>query len=125
MVSGRSVIERSAGGGVNAVFEQIKKTYRLMADKARYRPAAPSDGCGNIAVAEQELNLEDEVSRYANSWWKEEDNYSYWIGCCNFETRPATILAVEAARQMCGGMTGNATALKLLKLAVEELEAVE
>ena len=109
---------------MKAVFEQIATAYKIMAAKARYRPAAPSDGLGNITVPGNELDLSREALQYADDWWGSEDGLDSRIGCCNFETRPATIFAIEAARQMCSGNGGNATALKLLKLAVKELENV-
>jgi hypothetical protein len=102
-------------------FRQISSAYCAMAREAKYRPAAPSDGFGNIAVPEEELNINKEVSDYTKSWWQQEDDCKFWIGCCDFRTRPATIYAVEAARQMCGGLSGNKTALKLLRMAVKEL----
>jgi hypothetical protein len=103
---------------------QIESAYEAMAAKAKYRPAAPSDGLGNIAVPIEELNLHKEAAEYARDWWKEEDNQSFHIGCCDEPTRPATIFAIEAARNMCGGIGGRQTALRLLKLAVKELETL-
>jgi hypothetical protein len=105
------------------ILEQIHGAYRLMGEKARYRPAAPSDGMGSIVVPESELNLEQECREYAERWWAEEDKHSFFVGCCNFATRPATIFAIEAARCMCGGSDGNRNALKLLELAVKDLQA--
>ena len=106
------------------LFNQIKSAYREMAGKARYRPAAPSDGFGNIAVPAEDLNLEKEAAQYAKNWWAEEDNHKFFVGCCEFHTRRATIYAIEAGRNMCGGKHGDATALRLLKMAVKELELV-
>jgi hypothetical protein len=104
------------------VREQIEATYRTMA-RTGYRPAAPSDGFGNITVPEEELDLDSEATDYAQQWWAAEDDLRFDIGCCNYETRPATIYAIEAARLMCSGNYGDPFALKLLHLAVEELEA--
>jgi hypothetical protein len=104
--------------------QQISFAYRAMAREAKYRPAALSDGFGNITVPEEKLNLNKEVSDYTKSWWKQEDDCKFWIGCCNFETRAATIYAVEAAQQMCGGVSGNKTASKLLRMAVKQLSSV-
>jgi hypothetical protein len=105
------------------VLDQIKSAYREMT-KARYRPAAPSDGHGNITIPEEELNLQREADKYARRWWKEEDDRVFSIGCCDFRSRRATIYAVEAAREMCAGMGGVQTGLKLLKMAVKEMESV-
>jgi hypothetical protein len=102
--------------------EQIRIVYRTMALRTKYRPAAPSDGFGNITVPKEELSPDREAHKYADNWWKSEDDRTFRIGCCDFRTRPATIFAVEAARLMCGGRGGNSYALKLLKMAVTELK---
>jgi hypothetical protein len=75
--------------------------------EAKYRPAAPSDGFGNITVPIQELDIDAEAAEYAENWWAEEDELMFAVGCCNFSTRPATIYAIEAARLMCGGDLGK------------------
>jgi hypothetical protein len=103
---------------------QIESAYDAMAKNAKYRPAAPSDGMGNITVPEEELNLTEEAVEYTRKWWKEEDDQSFHVGCCDYSTRPATIFAIEAARNMCAGVGGQTTALRLLKMAVRELETV-
>jgi hypothetical protein len=104
--------------------QQIESTYKAMATKAKYRPAAPSDGMGNITAMLAELNLPKEAAQYAADWWKEEDALTFRVGCCDHPTRPATIFAIEAARNMCAGVGGRATALRLLKMAVAELAAI-
>jgi hypothetical protein len=104
--------------------EQIRLTYKAMATNAKYRPSAPSDGLGNMPVPEAALNLEHEAYRYAEKWWASEDDRTFYVGCCDFRTRPATIFAIVAARLMCSGQGGNSYALKLLKMAVKELESV-
>lgn len=103
---------------------QIRDAYRRMAIIGRYRPMAPSDGFGNITVPDDELDLEAEAAGYARQWWDDEDAAAFRIGCCDFESRIATVFAVEAARQMCGGMFGARTALRLLRMAVAEMERV-
>lgn len=106
------------------IFEQIRSAYKDMASQAKFRPAAPSDGLGNIAVPVADLNIEHEAASYAKQWWEQEDGFDFFVGCCDFSTRRATIYAIEAARNMCGGRFGDATALALLKMAVKELERV-
>lgn len=101
------------------VAEQIDEAYRRMADEAHYRPSAPSDGFGNIPFPKAELDLEAEVRDYARRWWGEEQALDFFIGCCDFPTRPATIYAVEAARLMCGA--NPETAATLLRMALEDL----
>lgn len=100
--------------------EQIETAYAAMANQARYRPAAPSDGFGNITGR---LNLTREATQYAADWWKQEDGWNFFIGTCDYETRPATIFAIEAARLMCSGVLGRTHALALLKMAVRSLES--
>jgi len=108
----------------NHTRKQIESAYRAMAEKAKYRPAAPSDGMGNISVPLKDLDLPEEAAEYARKWWKEEDKQSFDIGCCDQDTRPATIFAIEAARTMCGGVGGQNIALRLLKMAVADLKMV-
>jgi hypothetical protein len=101
---------------------QIANTYRRMAQEGRYRPAAPSDGFGNITRPVEELDLDAEARAYAARWWAQEDDRHFWVGCCNYTTRAATIFAIEAARLLCG-CSGEGHALRLLKMAVADLEA--
>jgi len=100
--------------------DQIAETYQEMAEVAHYRPAAPSDGFGNVTVPTEELNLSKEAASYAESWDQEEDTQTFFIGSCNYATRPATIYAIEAARNLCGAQ--DDVALELLKMAVKSLE---
>jgi hypothetical protein len=95
-----------------------------MASEGRYRPAAPSDGFGNISFPLTELDLDAEAREYAERWWKEEGEGVFVVGSCDYRTPPATIFAIEAARLMCGGIDGNEPALRLLKMAVQQLERV-
>lgn len=106
---------------MNENAEQIKSAYRLMAKQALYRPTAPGDGFGNIIGP---LDLEREAQRYLKRWWADENKMSFFVGCCDGKSRPATIFAIEAARMMCCGSFGNRVALRLLKLAVAEMERI-
>ena len=106
------------------VHQQISAAYRRMATAARYRPAAPSDGLGNITVPLSDLDLDEEAHHYAERWWSEEDAFEFWIGCCDGPTRPATIYAVEAARCMCAGSEAHPIARRLLLLALADLDRV-
>jgi hypothetical protein len=99
--------------------EQLTGAYRAMARVARYRPAAPSDGLGNITAPIDCLDLEREASKYAERFHREEDD-RFRIGCCSYRTRPATV--VEAARAMCGGQEDLAS--DLLRMALADLEGV-
>ena len=79
-----------------------------MAGEARYRPAAPNDGMGNITMPIEELLMDEEAESYAKGWTEQEDDRVFRIGVCNYPTRPATIFAIEAARSLCGGADGVA-----------------
>jgi hypothetical protein len=79
---------------------QIVDTYCHMAEEVRYRPAAPGDGLGNVAVPPDELDLDEEADQYAQRWWSEEYEGRFEVGTCNGPTRPATIFAIEAARDV-------------------------
>ena len=103
------------------VAEQIVQAYKQMAKVARYRPAAPSDGFGNISVPLEELDLDKEALIYAHNWNSEEETQNFHIGACNFRTRPATIYAVEAARLLCG--VEDEAAKELLQMALDELSS--
>jgi hypothetical protein len=101
---------------------QIADAYRRMAAEARYRPAAPSDGCGSITVPVAQLDLDAEAATYARQWWTQEDERRFWIGCCHWPYRPATIFAIEAARLLCGGLGSQRHARHLLRMAAAELD---
>jgi hypothetical protein len=101
------------------IYDQISSVYDRMATEARYRPAAASDGVGNIPFPEAELDLDAERREYATSWMESEDEQSYWLGCPDLRLRKAMILAVEAARACCSAdpdLTRN-----LLVMALQEL----
>ena len=100
--------------------KQIVDSYKRMAVVSRYRPGAPSDGLGNVVVPLEDLDLEQEALQYAATWNAEENAREFHVGVCNFPTRPATIFAIEAARNMCGAE--DQLALRLLRMAVSELE---
>ena len=97
---------------------QIEQTYRRMVKEGRYAPMAPSDGMGTITGP---IKVAEEANIYAEQWWEEEESLSYYIGCPDWSDRPALIFTVEAARLICGMQ--HTAAIKLLKMAVAELEA--
>lgn len=106
------------------ITEQVADAYRTLA-RLRYRPAAPSDGFGNITVPEHKLNLEREVMGYADHWWEEEEAGKYRIGCPHYSLRPAMILVIEAARLMCGAPKNRQLIKSLLREAVRAVEDAE
>ncbi len=103
--------------------QQIEKAYRQMADEARYRPKAPSDGFGTITAPLAECDLDAEARAYAESWNRDEDEHQFWVGCCHYDYRPAVIFAIEAVRNMNAGIGGRPPALDLLRMAVAALES--
>jgi hypothetical protein len=62
-----------------------------------------------------------EVRAAASMWWKQEDAGEYSAGCCHHDYRPAAIFAMEAVRSLNTGVDGKADAIRLLKLALNEL----
>jgi hypothetical protein len=102
--------------------------YLAMAHFAKYRPAAPSDGLGNIQLSKAELDdprrLKEEALKYARSFSKEEDSHQFRVGCSDFRTNQALIWTIEAARQLCSGGGGNETAAVLLKMALRQVRSV-
>jgi hypothetical protein len=104
------------------------EAYVAMARKARYRPAAPGDGWGSVYLTRKQLAdpevLKQEAMNYALAFEKEDNARDFHLGCSNWSTNRALVWTVEAARQMCGGCDGNATALRLLKMAAKEVDCV-
>lgn len=105
------------------VGDQIAAAYRRMAIEARYRPAAPSDGLGNVTLPLEELDIDAEAQRYVADWWTQENAGSFAVGCANYPLRPAMIFALEAARLCCSTEDAVPFARRLLELALEELSA--
>ena len=98
----------------------IAKAYKQMASQARYRPAAPSDGFGNITVPLEDLDLTAEALEYAKNFTEEENTCSFWIGCTDYSLAPATVYAIEAARNLCG--VEPQVAKRLLLMAIKEID---
>jgi len=103
-------------------YEDVETAYGLMVE-AKYRPAAPSDGCGVITGTP---NLQTETLAYAQRWAEEENKGRFFIGRCRRENRVATVLVIEAARLLCarilGGTKDNKLALRVLKTALNVVE---
>lgn len=99
------------------VSAQIADVYKRMADEARYRPGAPSDGFGNITGP---LDMAREQDTYATQWWADEENMTFFLGCPSYELRKTMILCVEAARACASAQ--QELARKLIELALSEAE---
>jgi hypothetical protein len=103
---------------------RFAQAYLMMA-QARYRPAAPSDGFGNIQLTIEEFNDEArlywEAIRYAAAFNREEDGHEgFHIGCSNWSTNRAFVLSIEAARLLASGDADD-YAVRLLRLAIKEI----
>ncbi|WP_416957791.1 hypothetical protein ACNKF0_09430 [Nocardioides sp. T5] len=104
-------------------FEQVVDAYRRMASEVRYRPAAPSDGMGNMVMPEAELLLDEEAAAYARRWLAvEDDDGTFDVGTPDVDARPALVFTVEAARLTAGAVFEPA--VQLLRMAADELEAL-
>jgi hypothetical protein len=96
------------------------EAYRIMAEKARYRPAAPSDGLGNITAPVEQLDLEEESQRYARRFYEEEREGRFWLGCPDYHGKKLLVYLVEAARAANG--FDFDLAKELIRLAQAECE---
>ncbi len=110
----------------NGEHPRIKEAYLQMVSEAKYRPNAPSDGFGNIQLSEEELKnaerLDDEAHQYASNFIAEENGTKFHIGISNYKTNQAFVYSIEAARNLCSGKWGAEVALRLLKMAVRDVE---
>jgi hypothetical protein len=95
-----------------------------------YRPAAPSDGLGNITVPTQELDLNAECRKYAERWREEEDEGTFHAGSLDGRSLESGVWTMEAFRLMCGGQfwdngdeRGPKLVPALLRKAAEEYES--
>ena len=107
-------------------FERIRDAYLSMARSARYRPAAPGDGLGNVTLSAAELGdtatLAAEATDYAARFTAEQESLSFSIGCANYTTNRALVFVIEAARLLCSGIADHVAA-KLLRMALSEVRA--
>jgi hypothetical protein len=106
-------------------FFRYREAYLAMSERARYRPAAPSDGMGHIQLEAGELGdrarLDREADRYAVGFVREDDATEYPIGCPDFAFNKAFCWVIEAARLLCS--PAPVEARKLLRMAVEEINS--
>ena len=103
-------------------FARIVEAYKAMADEARYRPAAPGDGCGSVSLSKEECRdqelLHEEARRYARRFIEtENDGGEFRIGVSNYDTNRALVYVIEAARSLCGAQ--DDLARDLIKMAAE------
>jgi hypothetical protein len=109
-----------------AEHKRIVEAYLKMAEEAKYRPAAPGDGMGNVYLTAEEIAdpdiLQKEAVKYADEFLREEDLH-FTIGVSDFSTNRALVYTVEAARALCG--VNHDLASTLLKMAAEETRAAK
>jgi hypothetical protein len=112
---------------VNPKLQRFYEAYLLMAEHARYRPAAPSDGFGNIQLTSEQLRdthrLQQEAIAYALEFDEEENTDKFWIGCSDYKTNRAFVWSIEAARLLASG-DADEKAIVLLEMALEEVQGV-
>jgi hypothetical protein len=105
---------------------RFAEAYLAMAERARYRPAAPGDGIGGVFLSEDEAadpaRLHSEAAQYASDFLSEEDEDTFSIGCSDFDTNRAFVWAIEAARLLAAGEEGKRKAVTLLQMAIEDVE---
>jgi hypothetical protein len=105
---------------------RIAEAYMQMAGEAKYRPAAPSDGMGNIQLTDEELSdgerLEAEAKNYAEAFIAEENHCRFWVGVSNYRTNRGFVYTIEAARLLCGAQPSAVVALRLLRMAAKEVK---
>ena len=107
-----------------AEFDRLREAYIAMSKWAKYRAAAPIDGCGNITPSDEVLadpeQLAKEAVRYATDFINE--GYRFWIGVSDFSTNRALVYTIESARNLWGGMGSLDTAIRLLEMALAEAQ---
>lgn len=109
---------------------RFAEAYIEMAKKALFRPEAPSDGLGTTYLDEAELKseslLREEAALYATRLAKQDDKGDFHLsGCTNYEQNRLFIYLLEAARLCFNGNATLPTIKRLLKLANDELTAIE
>jgi len=110
----------------NPKLQCFYEAYLLMAEHARYRPAAPSDGLGNIQLTLAQVHdkhrLQEQAIAYAVEFAKDEDTDQFWIGCGDYKTNRAFVWSIEAARLLAGSDADD-KAIVLLEMALEEVRS--
>jgi predicted urease superfamily metal-dependent hydrolase len=92
--------------------------------KRANRPEAPSDECGLILLSDEQLadprRLAQEASDYATRFIEEENTLAFRIGVSHWDHNRALVYTIEAARNLCVGVLGIDTAIRLLEMALAE-----
>lgn len=106
---------------------QIVRGYHILAESARYRPAAPSDGCGSVLLDDKELRdpgiLRDEATRYAIAFCEADEAMLHEVhGCVHSGLGIVQMLALEAATLCNAGSDAEPFIRRILELAIERLK---
>jgi hypothetical protein len=109
--------------------DRIRNAYLQMAEKAHFRPQAPSDGFGNVQLTEGEIadqdRLEKEATAYAKRFVEQEKSLYFRIGTGDWTNAHALVYAIEAEKALCGGASSMDLAIKLLEMATAEARDAE
>jgi hypothetical protein len=109
-----------------SLHQQYKDAYLAMAQKAGYRPAAPSDGLGYLQLSPSEasdpVRLDKEAEDFAADFIRADTARRTVIDGCANEPLKAFFYAVQAAQLMCGGTANRPPIKALLKMALKEIE---
>ena len=102
--------------------ECVRQAYLEMAPF--YRPQVPNDGWGRSELTAEEMrDLDREARDYALAFVCQDETARFRIsGRPHHPINPVAIWALEAAYLLCAGEEGNAIAVKLLRLALKEIE---
>jgi hypothetical protein len=67
--------------------------------------------------------LDEEARAYALAFLRQEETSRFrLLGCAHYPTNRAFLWVLEAAYLLCAGEERNATAVRLLRLALKEIE---
>ena len=107
--------------------ECVRQAYLEMA--SFYRPEAPNYGGARLELTAEEMQdldrLDQEARDYALAFVCQDETTRFRISGRpqpHHPISPAAIWALEAAYLLCAGEEGNATAVKLLRLALKQIE---
>jgi len=105
--------------------DRIREAYLKMANVAKYRPEAPSDGCLSREELADPKRLNKEASDYADRFLEAENTLDFRIGVRHWDHNRVLVYTMEAARLLCCGSGTTDFAIRLLKLALEEAKDLQ
>ena len=98
---------------VDARLPRFAEAYLRMVDEAQYR--------AYFIHAIEESVTANEALAYARDFVSEDNQQTFYIGCSHYDTNCAFVFLIEAARLLAG--RGDVHAIRLLKMAIKEIEA--